>query len=414
MRVLVITNYFPPHYVGGAELSAYNTCCGLLRRGVDVSVLMTNARMPARREQRRVVNGLDVRESTFRPFMGRLVLLQAFDPRVYWIVHQELRRERPDLVHVHNVSGASLAPIVAARRLGVPVVVTLHDHWLLCPNNMLYRGRGVLCDPRRPATDCGACFRRQDFWGNLRGRREWFARQVEDVRLFVSPSRNLVELHIAAGYDSQRFCVVPYGIEPGSYSVPEDSLVRQCAREGGLFYTMLFTGGTVESKGIQTLMAALPVLSQYIEGFRLLIAGRSDRRQLGSVRKRYLAAVRLLGRVPFQDMRWLYATSDLVVVPSVWYENSPMTILEGLLAGTPALGSRIGGIPELVVEGETGYLFEPGAPTSLVERVLEHQACSAVERRRMRQRCVEYVHAHLSMERHLDRMQAVYQEALAR
>jgi glycosyltransferase involved in cell wall biosynthesis len=111
-------------------------------------------------------------------------------------------------------------------------------------------------------------------------------------------------------------------------------------------------------------------------------------------------------------MRALYAAADLTVVPSIWYDNSPMVIYESLLAGTPVLGADIGGIPELIQPGRTGNVFPPGDVLALVERVIEHFSRSAPERRRMRHRCVEYVYDHLTMEHHLDRLQQVYNEAL--
>jgi glycosyltransferase involved in cell wall biosynthesis len=123
--------------------------------------------------------------------------------------------------------------------------------------------------------------------------------------------------------------------------------------------------------------------------------------------------IKLLGRVPFEEMRRLYASADLTVVPSVHYDNSPMVIYESLLCGTPVLGAEIGGIPELVREGETGYLVPPGDAAALAEKVVLHFSRSAVSRRRMRQRCLEYAHQHLTMDHHLDALLAVYAEALS-
>jgi glycosyltransferase involved in cell wall biosynthesis len=123
--------------------------------------------------------------------------------------------------------------------------------------------------------------------------------------------------------------------------------------------------------------------------------------------------VRHLGRVPFQEMRRLYASVDLTVVPSWWYDNSPMVIYESLLAGTPVLGAEIGGIPELILDEETGYIVPAGDAGALAEKVILHFARSALRRRRMRQRCLEYAQSYLSMNGHLDAIQAVYAEVVA-
>ncbi|HEY68210.1 MAG TPA: glycosyltransferase family 4 protein [Thermoflexia bacterium] len=412
MRVLLITNYFPPHYQGGAEVMVYNTCHGLLQRGVDASILMINARIPGGQDRYRDVQGVPVHEVTYRSHLPGNPFLQTFDPRIYRDVMAEIRRVQPDLVHVHNVSGATLAPFVACRRMNVPVLLTLHDHWLLCPNNMLYKGDGALCDPAEHPRGCSHCFRRQDFWANIPWRRQIFARLVQNVRFFISPSQKLVDLHVAAGYNPARFRVVPNGIKPALFQTPSDSLVREYVRESGLFRTLLLAGAMVESKGIKTVIEALPLLARYVDRFRLLVAGRGEDRFLAALRRFDPSVVKLLGQVPFQEMRALYAATDLTVIPSVWYENSPMVIYESMLAGTPVLGSAIGGIPELIQHGETGYLFSPGDAVALTERVIQHFARSAPERRAMRRRCVEFAHTHMTLDRYLDRLQQVYDEAL--
>jgi glycosyltransferase involved in cell wall biosynthesis len=373
---------------------------------------MINARVPVKRNEYHEIQGIPVHEVTYLPRVLKHPILQAFDSRVYRAVVAELKRVRPDLVHVHNVSGATLAPFVACRRLGVPLLLTLHDYWLLCPNNMLYKGDGLLCALTQDHRKCRQCFRRHDFWANLSWRRKIFARLVQNVRLFISPSQRLVDLHVVGGYDPARFRVVPYGISPTIFRSPSDPLVRQYVRERSLFRTLLFAGVIAESKGIQTIIEALPSLSRHIDGFRLLVAGRGDKRLVAALRRSDPASVKLLGRVPFQEMPLLYAAADLTVVPSVWYDNSPMVIYESLQAGTPVLGSDIGGIPELIRPGQTGYIFPPGDVGAFTEGVIQHFGLPAPERRAMRKRCIEYARIHMTMDRHLDGLHQAYSEAL--
>ena len=412
MRVLLLTNYFPPHYAGGAEVVVYNTCRGLRERAMDASVLMVNGRMPRANNERRLVQDVPVRELTHEPYLLNNRVVQAWDPRVYRDVLSELRKVQPDLVHVHNVSGASLAPFTACQRLGIPVVLTLHDFWLLCPNNMLYRGDGLLCDPSGEASGCGQCFRRYDYWADIPQRRKAFAHLVRHVRFFISPSQKLADLHAAAGYDPGRFRVVPNALEPTSYRPPSDPRVRAVIRERGRYGTLLFAGALVETKGVPTLIEAIPLLSRYVDRFRLIVAGEGEERFARALRQVGQSRVKLLGRVPFQEMRALYAAADLTVLPSTWYENSPMVIYESMLAGTPVLGSDIGGIPELIDEDVTGYTFRPGDAAALTAQVVRHLSRSAMERRRMRRRCAQRARAEMTLESHLDRLQSVYAAAL--
>jgi glycosyltransferase involved in cell wall biosynthesis len=412
MRVLAISNYFPPRNVGGAELSAFYTCLGLQERGVEASALMVNARTSCRADLWHNVQGISVHERTFVSLAVGGPYLQVYDPRIYRAVVSELERVRPDLVHMHNVSGATLAPMVACRRLGIPVVQTLHDHWLLCPNNMLYMGNGVSDDPAERPRGCNRCFRRYDFWGNIPRRREVFSRMVRDVRLFVCPSQAIADHHFSAGYDRSRFRVVPYGIHPTAFEPPSDPVIGEYVRQSAYLSTLLFAGSLVESKGIGTIVQAVPLISKYV-GLQFLVAGDGDPSCVAALRSLDPRVIKLLGRVPFQEMRQLYACADLVVVPSVHYDNSPMVIYESLLSGTPVLGADIGGIPELVLDEETGYVFPPGDAGALAEKVILHFSRSAVRRRRMRRRCFEYAHSHLTMDRHLDAVLSAYAEALA-
>lgn len=390
----------------------HNTCHGLLQRGVKAAVLAINGRMPQARDRYRDVQGVPVHEVTFIPYLLDGSVAQTFDPRVYRQVLAEVRRFQPDLVHIHNVSGASLAPFAACRRLQVPVVLTLHDLWLLCPNNMLYQEDGTLCDVTTRPSGCSQCFRRYDFWANIPQRRKVFDRLVENVRLFVSPSQKLIDLHVAAGYAQERFRLVPNGIKPALFQIPSDPFVRETAAECEPSRTLLFAGAMVETKGIQTVIQALPKLARYLDDVRVLIAGTGEERYTRALRSFEPFTVRPLGKVPFHEMRALYAASDLTLVPSTCHENSPMVIYESLMAGTPILGSTIGGIPELVQEGRTGYLFSTGDPGHLVERTVQHFSLSAHERRSMRRRCAKYAQGHLTLDLHLDRLQTVYAEAL--
>jgi glycosyltransferase involved in cell wall biosynthesis len=405
-------NYFPPNEVGGAEIVAYGDAHGLIQRGVELAVLVANARMPRNQDRHYDVQGVPVHQVAYRPHKRSGAFLQLFDWRIYRSVVTELRRTRPDLVHLHNVSGTTLAPFVACRRLHIPVVLTLHDHWLLCPNNMLYRADGSLCDPAEKGRGCSQCFRRYDFWADIPERRRVFAWLVRDVRCFISPSQKLVDLHVAAGYDRARFRVAPNGIAPGLFQTPSDPRVRDIVRSWGLFRTLLFAGAVVETKGIQVLIEALPELSRQIEHFRLVVAGSGEEKFMAALRQFDPSTVYLLGRLPFQEMRALYATADLTVVPSTWYDNAPMVILESLLAGTPVLGSAIGGIPELIQDGVTGYLSRPGDVQALTEKVIQHFARPAHERRAMRRQCAMHARGHVILDLHLDQLQQIYDDIL--
>jgi glycosyltransferase involved in cell wall biosynthesis len=411
MKILYILNYFPPRHTGGAEISAVNSCYGLLQRGHECSVLSINSRFGEDVDRSYTFKGIPVLEVGYRR-QPRLQACQVFDLRIYRRIVRELERTKPDLVHVHNVSGTSLAPFVACRKLGIPTVVTLHDFWLLCANNMLYRGHGILCDPAEPAKHCRECFRRYDFWGDIPGRRWVFAQIVQNVRCFIAPSGRLRDLHVRAGYDLARFRVLKCGVEPNLFEMPMIETRLELDVNDFNSNRLVFAGAIAENKGIGTVIEALPLFIKYIDDFRLLVAGDGEEAFLAQLRRYTPISVNLLGKVPFGEMMNLYATAGLTLMPSIIEENSPLVVYESLLAGTPVLGAAIGGIPELVEEGRTGYLFRPGDPVDLAEKAILHFARSAPERRAMRKHCRAYALANLTLERHVDGLLEIYREAI--
>ncbi len=410
MRVLAITNTFPPGYTGGAEVANYHTCRGLIRRGVDCSILVISNRMPQTENEWYEFGGIPVHRVSFHTKVRRH-LTDVFDWRVYRLVRAELRQLRPDIVHINNVSGATLAPYVACRVMNVPVVNTLHDLWLLCPNNMLYRRDGTFCDPVQNPGDCRDCYRRYDFWGNVPSRRTVFAALTSNVRVFISPSQAVIDRHVEAGYAAHRFRRIRLGFDGRVSEEPRHSGLRAAIGMAHRHRTIVFVGGGSQIKGAHVLLQAIPMMLRHIERLSVIVAGVGEARYLAQFR-RYEPIVNLLGWVPFDEIEGLFGAADLTVVPSVCHENSPVAIYSSLRAGTPVVGSAFGGIPELISAGRTGDLFPVGDGAALAERIILHFARSGHDRRRMRQHCVEYARTNLTLEEHIEGILQVYQDVL--
>lgn len=408
-RVVFFTHTFVPDYIGGAEVSLYHTCRGLQARGFDCAVLVVNSRGRDRSDRWYDVDGIPVHRVTWRT-KKRRPMTDLFDARVFPLVYGDLRRLRPDILHVHNVAQATLAPFVAAQASGTPTVCTLHDHWMLCPNNMLFRADCTVCDPaQNPEGRCGQCYRRYEYWADLPQRRQWMERLTHNVARFISPSQALIDLHVAGGFDRERFRLVPYALDAPDWVEPTHEQVLEACHAAQNQPTMVFAGGGVANKGADVVLRAIPGLLEAIPNLQFVIAGSGEPEYFQQF-ARYAPQVRVLGKVPFGEMRALFAAADLSLMASIWPENSPVVIYENFQVGTPMLGSAIGGVPELIDEGRTGYLFPPNDHDTLVAKAAQHFARPPHERRRMRQACIETARANLTLERHLDCTQAVYAE----
>lgn len=410
MRVLFIANWFPPDFTGGAEVSLYHTCRGLQRAGVECSLLSVTTRGASEVDEWYHVDHIPVHRVHFHT---RPPLNQVFDWRVYRTVRRELTALKPDLVHIHNVSGASLAPYVACRRAGVPVVNTLHDLWLTCPNNMRYQVDGAYCSPAEFPNGCGRCFRRYDYWGDVPQRTRLFQALTRNVRYFISPSQALIDRHVEAGYAPERFRLVPYGIAEPEAVAPQHPIVQQLARTASTQPTIAFAGAGTEHKGAHIVLAAIPKIQAQVENVRIVVAGGGEQRFLDQFQALEPGVI-TLGSVPFYDMRTLFAAADLSIVASVWHENSPVVIYENFQMGTPVAGSQLGGTTELIDEDHTGYLYPAGDAGTLAAKVARHFRKTPGERRQMRLRCVETVRTRLGLGAHVTALLGIYGEVLGK
>jgi glycosyltransferase involved in cell wall biosynthesis len=406
MRILFLNPRFPPDNIGGAEVSLYHTGQGLLAQGVVCQLLAISNLWGTDRNEWYHLDYLPVHRVGYALKLPQQAL---FDPRIYRAVRREIRTFQPDLVHIHNISCASLAPYLACHAEQVPVVNTLHDLWLLCPNNMRYRQDGSFCDPAHFPDGCRHCFRRYDYWAVVPQRRRLFHRLTRTVNYFISPSQALIERHVEAGYARQRFRLVPYGFAESGLVAPHHPAVAQVVNTAHQERTLIFAGGGNENKGAQTVIDALPTLLSAVENLRVIVAGGGEDHFFQQFQA-HAPAVKVLGRLPFPDMRALFAAADLTLIPSTWHENSPVVIYENFQMGTPVVGSNFGGTPELIDEGRTGYTFPAGNAQAMAEKILGHFAKSPVERRQMRQNCVQAVRSKFGLAAHVAAHQQIYAE----
>ncbi len=410
MRILVVHNHFVHSYFSGAEVAVYNFCRKLIGLGHDCLLLVVNNRGPKFVDEFYELDGIPVHRIDLPTV--RTPWSDTFDMRIFRIVLKEIQRVKPDIVNVQSLSGSTLAPYAACDWAKVPVIGNLHDHWLLCANNMLYRKDGSLCDPGIGLGRCANCFTRYDFWADIPFRRlvfRWFTR---NVKAFVSPSQSLIDLHVRGGYARERFRLIHYGLEPQKPSsetrpAPLDNVFKLTGKKP----IVTFLGGGIESKGAQVLLDAMPFVFQNNADVHFVIAGGGEPHYLTSFR-RFFPRVLEIGRLPFKDIVSLYAISDLVLAPSVWYDTSPTVIYQSYHWGVPVIGSNLGGIPELIRHGETGYVVPPGNAIALAEQIVKHFSVSSRQRRKMRKNCFLASRTWLAPENEISLVLPLYEKVL--
>jgi glycosyltransferase involved in cell wall biosynthesis len=231
-----------------------------------------------------------------------------------------------------------------------------------------------------------------------------------NARRFISPSQRLIDLHVRAGYRRDRFDLVPYGLDE-EVQAPKHPEIRAIIGSAAEHNTVVFAGGGMRTKGVGVLIKALPAMIREVPRLRVVVVGGGEPAFLNQLRA-YAPVVRVLNYVPFGEMRMLFGSAQLAVSPSTWQDNSPVVIYENQQMGTPTVGTNAGGIPELIRDGETGYLFDMGNADALAQKVAAHFAKPPETRRRMRIQCAADAREKRSLPRHINAILGVYARAM--
>lgn len=306
---------------------------------------------------------------------------------------------RPDVIHAHNTFPLiSPSLYIAADKAGVPVVQTLHNFRLFCPQAMLLRN-GKVCE------DClGKLPWRGVVRGCYRGSRAQTAviGGMQVLHRALGTYRNKVTRYIAlnefcrnkfveGGLPAERIMVKPNFVD-----VPAG--IEESRQDG------LFVGRLSAEKGIDVLMRAM----DHLPNCQLNMIGSGPEESLLGGR----ANVRKFGFLPRDQISGHMHRASYLLMPSIWYENFPLTLVEAFASGLPVIASRIGAMAELVEDGKTGLLFEPGSALDLANKIrwAETNGRAMLEMGRNARREYE---AKYTSEHNFGQLMAIYRDAIA-
>ena len=334
--------------------------------------------------------------------LGRLALARdtVWSGRTVDEVGALLERFRPDVVHAHNTFPLiSPSLYTAARRAGVPVVQTLHNFRLLCPQAMLLR-EGRICEdcvgrvPWRAVAH--RCYRQSAPQSAVVATMLQVHRAAgtwrDQVTLYIALNDFCRAKFVQGGLPAERLRVKPNFID-----LPKPPVQRRAG--------LLFVGRLSEEKGIDVLARALALTPPDIA---VSVAGEGPLRQLLEAQPR----VALLGRVEPEQVYEHMRRATALVMPSIWYENFPRTVVEAFANGLPVIASRLGAMADLIEDGQTGLLFQPGDAADLAAK-LQRAASHPEEMARMGAQARRHYDRHLTGESTYRQLQAIYAEAMA-
>ena len=369
MKVLICSNYYPPFSIGGAEIIAHEQAKELVRQGHEVRVFAGRHIDSHERHSLGVdvVDGIEVWRVALNDydFSIEQAELRAVDGEAHFC--RMLREWRPDVVHFHNLPGLSFALPTLAKTNGAVTVMTLHDHWGFCYKNTVIKSPGYGCTDYEGCAECLPTLHGgRERAIPVRVRRDYIKIALDAIDCFVSPSVYLADAYTQAGFEGHRFAVVSNGLDVNRHSATH--------KIAAPLMRFSYVGIFAKHKGVIGLIHAFAAL-RHPAHLNLVGTGpdEGEYRQL-VVELGCSARVRFWGKVENREMGSVYAQTDVLVLPSIWRENQPVSITEAMAGGIPVIASDAGGIPELIQDGHTGLLFELGnvkALTRALTRAIE-------------------------------------------
>lgn len=280
-------------------------------------------------------------------------------------IQKEIREVKPDLVYIiHFVNKLSPSVIIGAKKMGLPVVLRLSDYFLLCPRfDFMYKKK--VCEEclLHGYRSCikKRCVKNSLFASSVRV----FSMKVhnlfhiyKNVDAFITPSEFLKKKLVTNGFEEEKIACIP------TFTTSRSEVGKPQIGTYGLYF-----GRITEEKGVETVIRAYEKLPDY----PVKIMGDDTTNEAIRL-KQYVADkglnnIKFLGFKAGKKLEEMIKGARFVLIPSIWYDNLPNTALEAFQYSKPVLASDIGSLPELVIDGYNGYLFEPGNAEELAQKI---------------------------------------------
>lgn len=380
LRVLVVSHAHPSVSLGGAEIASHNLHLGLKALPNVESVYLARIGHPAPRHSASALMSLRLAEDELlfhADDYDHFFLSNGDTPAISRDLLRFARDLRPHVIHFHHVLGIGLEALYALREAfpHAAIIVTFHEYLSICHNHgqMVKRSSGQLCETASPVA-CHGCF--PDIPVSRFLKRELFARGMLGLSdAFISPSRFLADRYAAWGIERDKISVIENGIAVEAAAAPREVHGPRPRRNRFAYF-----GQMTPFKGADLLVDAVSRIPKDVwgEDSSLMIFGGNLERQPVEFQERMkkLIAdaghrVRFYGAYQNSDVPRLMRSVDWVVLPSVWWENSPVVIQEALLHRRPMICSDIGGMAEKVRDGKDGLHFRAGSSQDLADRIVE-------------------------------------------
>jgi len=397
MRILLVTSFFPPTHTAGTEKRTLGYAVSLQKLGHDVQVVCVgkwdegdrywngyvdeiHQQIPVRRIQ---LNW------TLAPNPNQFLY---YNPIVEEYLGNWLTQWKPDIVHITSCLTLSASVIQSAKDKNIPVVLTLTDFWFICPRVNLLKGDGSLCDGQTTAWDCLKC----KLWdaGIYHGLSSIFPENInEKILTWASQHPNINRVRGLRGMAldmEHRKAYLSKMLQMADCITAPSTLLGDIINANGLHQNIkviysghdlawmknlppkkpssllriAYIGQIIPIKGVHILLSAFCAVD-FENQAELLIFGDSNKdrmyfQRLEETSVGHESVVKFNGAFSHEHLGIILSGIDVLVVPSLWYENNPRVIQEAYASKTPVIASNVGGISEFVKDEVNGLLFERG------------------------------------------------------
>ncbi len=404
MKVLLGNKFF--YHRGGAESVFFDTTYLLEKKGHKViSFSMKHPRNYPSPYEKYFISNVDYKQRGFKNRVNSsLKALYSFEAKTK--IEELIKKEKPDIAHLHNTYHQISPSILhTLKKFNIPIVLTLHDYKMVCASYLMLC-RGKVCEACRDGRyyscflkGCAANSGVKNLVNTIEMYLHHRVLNIYDlVDVFIAPSRFLKNKLEEMGF-RKKIVFLPYLIKSDEIS-PEYNWTEK---------SIVYFGRLTNEKGLFTLLDAV----KKIKGVTVKIIGEGPREEdiRTKLRIEKIWNVKLLGYKSGSELESEIKKSMFSILPAEYYDNSPRAIIESMAIGKPVVGSRIGGIPELIRDNETGLTFEPGNAKDLRAKI-EYLVNNQDQIVKMGKNARSFVEKELNADKHYNRLMGIYNQAI--
>ena len=359
LHILKIIHGYPPYYMAGSEVYTFHLC-NELSKSFKITIFTRveddfqkpyTIKESNENSIRLIRVNKPSRDYTFRS--------KYEDNKIANIFEKYLVEVKPDIVHIGHLSHLTISIVEIVKKYEIPIIFTLHDYWMMCIRGQLIQDNLSLCSGPE-IEKCSECNKKY-FTSHSQAKEEisyWLKTLKiinENVDLFISPSKFLKKKYIEYGISEDKIIYMDYGFNK--------ELFKGIKRNTSIKIKFGFLGRIVPVKGISLLIDAFNQIDH--SKAELNIYGKLPSSHLYLQDRSLNSVINFKGSYNYKEISRILSNIDVLVVPSIWNENSPLVIHEAFLAKIPVITSDLGGMAELIKHEENGLLFEPGSVEDL-------------------------------------------------